>query len=142
MLRGIVNRLCGGIDRRQAELERLLVTLAAIGNALTQTEKRLDAIERKLEHMANTVQDLVNAVQAEDTQIDSIVALVNQLGDIIKNTVPGLTPEQQAAIDNTVNDIVSRTAQIQQAVATNSQGQPAPAANAGTAASTTVGPAA
>lgn len=77
----------------------------------------------KLILMAKTVEqetaDLLTAVQQEETVEASLVALVNNLGTQIKNTVPGLTDAQQAAIDSIISSVNADSVTMANAVTAN-----------------------
>lgn len=78
---------------------------------------RLDQLEKKL--MA-AIDDLQAAVQAEDTVIDSAVALLNGLGAQLK--AAGTDP---AKLQQLQSDIATRTQSLANAVANNTAPPPA-----------------
>jgi hypothetical protein len=63
-----------------------------------------------------TLDELLAAVQAETTEIASLTTFIQGLQSQIKG-VSGLTPAQQAEIDQVFSDVVSNSAAIQAAMA-------------------------
>lgn len=65
-----------------------------------------------------TLDELVAAAKAEDTKIDSLIALVVTLKAKI-DAIPGITPEQQAQIDEAFAAISDNPDRIQAAIDEN-----------------------
>src|SRR6266581_2647782 len=76
--------------------------------------QRLDDIERKLKQIMATLNDVQAAVTAEDTVVDSAIALLQGLAAQIAALAPN-----QAAIDALAADVTAKTQQLADAVAAN-----------------------
>jgi hypothetical protein len=74
--------------------------------------------------MARSLDDVLAQVEAEDTKVDSLIALVNGLRDQIKNQVPGLTPDQQAEVDKIFDQASASSAKIDAALNANTPQAP------------------
>lgn len=80
---------------------------ASISWYRTNSDRKLDwlisafiFINGKVNQIMSTVQEALDAVTATKGKVDSLEVLVKQLHDIIVNMpTGGLTPEQQAAVD-------------------------------------------
>jgi Spy/CpxP family protein refolding chaperone len=75
---------------------------------------------RKENEQMATLDELVEAAQAEDTKIDSLVALTERLHQKVLDALSGtLTPEQQAKIDEAFAAIADNPDRIQAAIDAN-----------------------
>lgn len=82
--------------------------------------ERHDRINRRLDKIMATLDDLVAAATAEDTKIDSLIALTAQLKAKVDEIVAGaLTPDQQAKIDAAFAAISDNPDRIQAAIDAN-----------------------
>ena len=109
-------------------LERMADTLDLVLGETRAINRRLDRLERgqffelKMERqLMATLQDVQDAVTAEDTVIDSAVALIQGLAA----QVAGLQPNQQA-IDALAADIKGKSDALAAAVAANTPAAPPP----------------
>lgn len=98
---------------------------------LVRREARLShKLNRLLDRSDNimaTLDDLVSAAAAEDTKIDSLIALVEALKAKVDAIVAGeLSPEQQAKIDAAFASITDNPDRIQAAIDANTPTEPAP----------------
>ncbi len=86
----------------------------ANADALHQIQTSLDSINSKLEKLMASLADVQAAVTAEDTVVDSAIALLQGLAAAVAALQPN-----QAAIDALAADITSKTDALAQAVAAN-----------------------
>jgi len=83
-------------------------------NEIQKFGQRLDDIERKLKQIMATLNDVQAAVTAEDTVVDSAIALLQGLAAQIAALAPN-----PAAIDALAADVTAKTQQLADAVAAN-----------------------
>ncbi len=86
--------------------------------------KNQDKILANQEKMMATLADTLALVTAEDTTIDSVLALVQGLKDQIASA--GLTPADQAKVDAIFAQATADQAKLQTALAANVTPPPAP----------------
>jgi uncharacterized protein YoxC len=82
---------------------------------------RLDALHKQGEKIMATLDDVVAKVTAENTVIDSAVALLQELAKAVQNLQPS-----QEAINNLYNEISQKTDALAAAVQANTPVPPGP----------------
>lgn len=88
--------------------------LAAIHALYHAVMERFETIEERLDKMVNTMADIQAAVTAEDTVVDSAIALLQGLAAAVAALKPN-----QAAIDALAADITAKTSALSNAVVAN-----------------------
>lgn len=81
--------------------------------------------------MAKSLQDVLAAVRAQNTRIESLLALLGGLKDALTaaNSNTGTTAEMQEAIDGIFAEVEKETGAIDMALTTTAAGEPARAGN-------------
>ncbi len=82
---------------------------------------RLEAIERKMDMAQKTLDDVVALVTAEDTKIDSLIALIAGLKQQIADALSGVTlpPAVQAKVDAVFDAVTAQAGKVQGALDAN-----------------------
>lgn len=96
------------------------------GGQLDTADPRLKAlsddigrIKHLMENIMATLQDVLKAVEAESTKQASLIALVNGLHNQLKQSLGGLTQDQQQALDDIFAKVSSNAAAVQEAIDAN-----------------------
>lgn len=96
--------------------------LAWIRSSVTaRTEHKLDHILHKLEHIMATLKDIQDAVAAEKTVEDSIIALLTQISQQLKDAI---TANDPAAMAQVVADLDAHRQALADAVTANTPAGP------------------
>jgi hypothetical protein len=110
------------LDSDRALLKTLHYQMTTVHSQLINVSEQLDTIEGKVNKVIMTLDDVQAAVTAEDTVIDSAIALIQGLAA----QVAALKPNQKA-IDALAADIKAKSDSLAAAVAANTTPTPAPA---------------
>ncbi len=106
---------------------------------LTRIERKLDVLFALIQialfkesKMVKEVQDLVDAVTAETTVVNSAVALINGIPQLITDAVSkaiasGVDPDDLKAITDLAGQVQGASSALQAAVTANTPPAPAPA---------------
>lgn len=95
----------------------------------TQITRIERLITKELRNIMATLDELVAAAEAEDTKIDSLIAMMGKLKEKVSAAVGGaLSPAQQAKVDAAFASISDNPDRIQAAIDANTEeAQPEPA---------------
>lgn len=102
-------------------LDIMRLEMANMNNDLARILSSLNDLTHKVNLIMATLDDVQTAVTAEDTVIDSAVALLNGLA----GQIAALQPNQQA-IDALAADVRAKTQTLADAITANTPGTPTP----------------